>query len=73
MEDLGELFDVAVEDVKLVFKGKILNWKTTAEQAKIKSGTVMVVLSKTKKEPKKVQLPQFRWFHRRSKLCREQG
>jgi hypothetical protein len=32
-----------------VFKGKVLNWKTTAENAKLKDGTVMVVINTTKK------------------------
>jgi len=41
-------------DVKLVHKGKILNWKVTAQAANIKEGTVMVVLNINKKEPKKV-------------------
>ena len=45
LEDLGELFDSPAENFKMVFKGKILTWKVTAEQAKLKHGTVMVVLN----------------------------
>ena len=52
--DIAELFDVEDVDVKLVHKGKILNWKVTAQAANIKEGTVMVVLNINKKEPKKV-------------------
>jgi len=35
-------------DIKLVYKGKILSPKTTAEGAKISSGTVMVVANQKK-------------------------
>lgn len=54
IDDLADLYDASVDNVKLVFKGKILNWKETAEKLKLKAGTVMVVLNNFKKEPKKV-------------------
>ena len=59
--DLADLFDAEPTEIKLVFKGKILNWKTTAEAAKLSGGTVMVVVNSAKKEPKKVilKLPRF--------------
>lgn len=49
INDLAELFDVETQNIKCVFKGKVLNWKTTAENAKLKNGTVMVVINTTKK------------------------
>lgn len=52
--DLAELFDAELTDIKVVFKGKILNFKTTAENAKLQGATVMVVINSTKKWPKKV-------------------
>lgn len=47
--DLADLFDAELTDIKVVFKGKILNFKTTAENAKLQGATVMVVINSTKK------------------------
>lgn len=54
VEDLADLYDVQPDEIKLVFKGKVLSWKSTAESAKLKEGTVMVVINSNKKQPKKV-------------------
>jgi hypothetical protein len=43
------LFDVEVDSIKLVFKGKILNDSYTAAGAKLSGGTVMVVINQVKK------------------------
>lgn len=49
INDISELFDVEATNIKLVFKGKVLNWKTTAENQKLSNGTVMVVINTNKK------------------------
>lgn len=51
---MGELFDADPTDIKLVYKGKILNWKTSAEATKLSGATVMVVINPPKKVQKKV-------------------
>ncbi len=53
-EDLASLFDCEADNIKLVFKGKVLTGKVSAQEAKLKEGTVMVVLNTVKKEVKKV-------------------
>jgi hypothetical protein len=69
---MEELFDAPTETIKLIFKGKILTSKQTAAEAKLKEGSVMVVINQVKKEPKKVRLPSCRpsllkskWFRGR--------
>ncbi len=47
--DLADLFDAEQTDIKLVSKGKILNFKTTAQNAKLSGETVMVVINISKK------------------------
>ena len=49
IQDLAELYDAEPQQFKLVSKGKILNWKDSAEQTKINQSTVMVVLNNHKK------------------------
>lgn len=49
IEDLSSLYEEASDKFKLVFKGKVLTWKETAEKAKLSGGTVMVVINTAKK------------------------
>ena len=71
--DLADLYDADPADIKLVFKGKILGGKATAEGARLEGGTVMVVVNSVKKEAKKVAMQPRRCPRRRSRQCREQG
>ena len=48
-EDLASLFDCEPDNIKLVFKGKVLAHKERAEEAKVRAGTVMVVVNTVKK------------------------
>jgi len=60
LDDLAELYDCPPDSFKLVHKGKVLAGKTTAQEAKISQGTVMVVMNAVKKSPKKVECMRVR-------------
>ena len=49
IDDLSELYDTPPESFKLVNKGKVLAGKSTAAEAKLREGTVMVVINAVKK------------------------
>lgn len=70
LQDMEELFDAPTDTIKLIFKGKILTAKQTAAEAKLKEGSVMVVINQVKKEPKKVPLRPCRPSLPRNKLSR---